>query len=61
MSTKTVFLDFEQPIARLMDKIEELGHVQEGSSEMDIAEEIERLQIKRVGLTQQIYNKLTAW
>ena len=58
---KTIFLDFEQPIAKLIDKIEELGHVQDGSSEMDIGDEIERLQAKRVNLTQQIYNKLNAW
>ncbi|HVC49886.1 MAG TPA: acetyl-CoA carboxylase carboxyltransferase subunit alpha [Burkholderiales bacterium] len=58
---KTIFLDFEQPIAKLMDKIEELGHVQDGSSEMDISEEISRLETKRLGLTEQIYSKLTAW
>ena len=53
------FLDFEQPIAELEAKIEELRHV--GSdSDINISEEIERLQVKSRELTKGIFSKLTA-
>lgn len=39
---KTTFLDFEQPIAELEGKIEELRTMQEESG-VDISEEVERL------------------
>ena len=42
---KTTFLDFEQPIAELESKIEELRFVQDDSA-LDISEEIRRLQKK---------------
>ncbi|HEY0337330.1 MAG TPA: acetyl-CoA carboxylase carboxyltransferase subunit alpha [Burkholderiales bacterium] len=57
---KTTFLDFEQPIAELEGKIEELRYVQDDSA-LDISEEIARLQKKSQGLTKDIYGKLTAW
>ena len=41
---KLTFLDFEQPIAELEAKIEELSEVQ-GDPALDISEEIERLRI----------------
>ena len=54
------FLDFEQPIAELEAKIEELGHV--GSdSKVNIAEEIARLQKKSRQLTTTIFASLTPW
>ena len=55
---KPVFLDFEQPIAELTNKIEELRYVQ-GESAVDITEEINRLQKKSNDLTKSIYAKLT--
>ena len=55
---KPVFLDFEQPIAELNKKIEELRFVQ-GESAVDISDEIERLQKKSNELTKSIYAKLT--
>ncbi|WP_274585492.1 acetyl-CoA carboxylase carboxyltransferase subunit alpha [Neisseria leonii] len=55
---KPVFLDFEQPIAELNNKIEELRFVQ-GESALDISEEIARLQKKSRELTKSIYGKLT--
>ena len=58
--TKTTFLDFEQPIAELETKIEELRFVQDDSA-VDISEEIERLQKKSQGLLKDIYAKLTPW
>ena len=57
---KTTFLDFEQPIAELETKIEELRFVQDDSA-VDISEEIERLQKKSQGLLKDIYAKLTPW
>ena len=57
---KTTFLEFEQPIAELETKIEELRYVQDDSA-LDISEEIGRLQRKSQALTRDIYGKLTAW
>jgi acetyl-CoA carboxylase carboxyl transferase subunit alpha len=57
---KTTFLDFEQPIADLESKIEELRFVQDDSA-VDISEEISRLEVKRQALTKDIYAKLTPW
>jgi acetyl-CoA carboxylase carboxyl transferase subunit alpha len=59
-SVKTTFLDFEQPIADLESKIEELRFVQDESA-VDISEEISRLEVKRQALTKDIYAKLTPW
>jgi acetyl-CoA carboxylase carboxyl transferase subunit alpha len=57
---KTTFLDFEQPIAELEAKIEELRFVQDDSA-VDISEEISRLTKKGHTLTRDIYAKLTPW
>ena len=57
---KTTFLDFEQPIAELEARIEELRYVQDDSA-VDISEEISRLQKKSSTLTRDIYGKLSAW
>lgn len=57
---KTTFLDFEQPIAELEAKIEELRFVQDDSA-LDISEEIKRLSKKSQKLTEDIYGKLSAW
>jgi len=57
---KTTFLDFEQSIADLESKIEELRFVQDDSA-VDIAEEIGRLEKKSAQLTKDVYAKLTPW
>lgn len=57
---KINFLDFEQPVAELEAKIEELRFVQDDSA-LDISEEIRRLQKKSQTLTKDIYAKLNAW
>ena len=57
---KATFLDFEQPIAELEAKIDELRYVQDDSA-VDISEEIQRLQKKSQALTRDIYAKLTPW
>jgi acetyl-CoA carboxylase carboxyl transferase subunit alpha len=57
---KSTFLEFEQPIADLQAKIEELRFVHEDSA-VDISDEINRLQKKSQLLTKEIYGKLSAW
>jgi acetyl-CoA carboxylase carboxyl transferase subunit alpha len=57
---KQTFLDFEQPIAELQQKIDELRYVHEDSA-VDISDEIARLTKKSQQLTKDIYSKLTAW
>ena len=57
---KQTFLDFEQPIAELQQKIDELRYVHEDSA-VDISDEITRLSKKSQLLTKEIYAKLTAW
>src|SRR5689334_5771303 len=54
------FLDFEQPIAELEAKIEELRHVT-SDSEVNIHDEIARLQAKSRQLTSSIFASLTPW
>jgi acetyl-CoA carboxylase carboxyl transferase subunit alpha len=57
---KTTFLDFEQPIAELEARIEELRYVQDDSA-VDISEEIQRLTRKSQALTKEIYARLSPW
>ncbi|GAB3185930.1 acetyl-CoA carboxylase carboxyltransferase subunit alpha [Hydrogenophaga aquatica] len=57
---KKNFLDFEQPIAELETKIEELRYVQSESA-VDITEEIDQLSKKSLQLTKDIYSSLTPW
>ena len=54
------FLDFEQPIAELEAKIEELRYVGD-DAEININEEIGRLQAKSKSLTESIFSNLDAW
>jgi len=54
------FLDFEQPIAELQAKIEELRLVGD-DNEINIQEEIEKLEGKSRSLTASIFSKLTPW
>jgi len=54
------FLDFEQPIAELEAKIEELRLVG-NDNEINITEEIEKLRLKSDRLTEKIYSGLTPW
>ena len=57
---KTTFLDFEQSIAELETKLEELRCVQDDSS-LDISKELSLLQKKSEKLTQDTYAQLTPW
>ena len=58
--SKKHFLEFEQPIAELEGKIEELRYVQNESA-VDISDEIERLDEKSQQLTKDIYSNLSPW
>jgi acetyl-CoA carboxylase carboxyl transferase subunit alpha len=54
------FLEFEQPIAELEAKIDELRFVGD-DSEVNISDEIARLKVKSDALTRSIFSDLTAW
>jgi len=54
------FLDFEKPIAELEGKIEELRHLVDGG-ELNIADEVTKLQAKADKLLAQTYSKLSPW
>ena len=54
------YLDFEQPIAELEDKIEELRQVG-NDTDINITEEISKLRNKSTSLTESIFNNLKAW
>lgn len=54
------FLEFEQPIAELEAKIEELRLVGSGS-EVNISEEVGKLQEKSISLTESIFKNLSSW
>jgi acetyl-CoA carboxylase carboxyl transferase subunit alpha len=57
---KVTFLDFEQSVSELENKIEQLRYVQDDSA-LDISDEIGRLQKKSQSLTKDIYAKLSPW
>jgi acetyl-CoA carboxylase carboxyl transferase subunit alpha len=54
------FLDFEQPIAELQAKIEELRYMGRDTA-LDIGEEVSHLEKKSEDLTRQIFSALTPW
>ncbi|MFO8003773.1 acetyl-CoA carboxylase carboxyltransferase subunit alpha [Thioalkalivibrio sp.] len=54
------FLDFEQPIAELEAKIQDLRFVSD-DAEVNIQEEIQRLEEKCLALTESIFSKLKPW
>lgn len=55
----TKFLDFEKPIADLEGKIEELRHI--SGRDLNIVDEVARLQNKADKLLRQTYQTLTPW
>jgi acetyl-CoA carboxylase carboxyl transferase subunit alpha len=57
---KSSFLEFEQPVAELEERIESLRFVQDDSA-VDIAEEIDRLRSKSQSLLKETYGKLSPW
>jgi acetyl-CoA carboxylase carboxyl transferase subunit alpha len=64
MSARAVnpnYLDFEQPIAELEAKIEELQLIGEENDKLNISDELMRLRDKSTKLTEKIYADLTPW
>jgi acetyl-CoA carboxylase carboxyl transferase subunit alpha len=57
---KISYLEFEQPIADVEAKIEQLRFAQDDSA-VDISEEIARIEAKSQSLAKDIYAKLTPW
>ncbi len=55
------FLDFEQPIEELNQKIEALRMVSGGDSQLNLSEEIARLQTKSIELTEHVFARLEPW
>jgi acetyl-CoA carboxylase carboxyl transferase subunit alpha len=60
MKMKMSFLDFEQPIAELEAKIEELRFIGD-DAKVNISEEIQKLKAKSKALTESIFSSLTDW
>jgi acetyl-CoA carboxylase carboxyl transferase subunit alpha len=60
MKPMRTFLDFEKPIAELEGKIAELRHLS-STSDLDIAQEVRRMQAKLEALLKQTYSRLTPW
>jgi acetyl-CoA carboxylase carboxyl transferase subunit alpha len=54
------FLDYEQPIAELEAKIDELRYMS-NDSDLNITEEIQKLKEKSASLTKSIFASLTPW
>ncbi|CAI8192234.1 MAG: Acetyl-coenzyme A carboxylase carboxyl transferase subunit alpha [Marinobacterium sp. xm-d-530] len=55
------YLDFEQPIADLEAKINELKHVGEDNESINLSDEVSRLREKSHSLTRSIFSDLSAW
>ncbi|WP_392340057.1 acetyl-CoA carboxylase carboxyl transferase subunit alpha [Moritella marina] len=55
------FLDFEQPIAELQAQIDELKLVSENSDDVDLQDEISRLEKKNAELTKKIFSDMKPW
>jgi len=55
------FLDFEQPIAELEAKIQELRMVGADNDDINLSDEIARLEVKSKQLTKEVFSRLTPW
>src|SRR5881396_3527957 len=55
------YLDFEKPVAELEAKVEELRAAAPGGDPAEIAEEIERLELKAGQALKELYGELTPW
>ena len=55
------FLSYEQPIAELEAKIDELRYMSSDSDDLNLTEEIQKLQDKSVEMTRSIFSSLTPW
>tara|TARA_B110000046_G_scaffold24880_1_gene24067 strand:- start:448 stop:1407 length:960 start_codon:yes stop_codon:yes gene_type:complete len=55
------FLSYEQPIAELEAKIDELRYMSSDTDDLNLTEEIQKLQDKSVEMTRSIFSSLTPW
>ena len=58
---KQTYLDFEQPLAELQTKIDELTELHHGVDQLDVSDEVKKLTQKLADLNKSIYAKLTPW
>ena len=58
---KQTYLDFEQPLALLQAKIEELSELHHGIDKLDVSDELKKLTRKLLELNKSVYAKLTPW
>ena len=58
---KQIYLDFEQPLAELQTKIDELGELHQGVDQLDVSDAIKKLSRKLADLNKAIYSKLNPW
>ncbi|MGL5004331.1 MAG: acetyl-CoA carboxylase carboxyltransferase subunit alpha [Casimicrobium sp.] len=58
---KQHYLDFEQPIAELQSKIDELTELHNGVDQLDVSDELKKLRRKLADLNKSIFAKLTPW
>ena len=58
---KQIYLDFEQPLAELQSKIDELRELHHGVDQLDVSDELKKLTKKLADLNKAIYSKLNPW
>jgi len=58
---KQTYLDFEQPLAALQAKIDELTELHHGIDKLDVSDELKKLKRKLADLNKSVYSKLTPW
>jgi acetyl-CoA carboxylase carboxyl transferase subunit alpha len=58
---KQTYLEFEQPLAELQIKIDELTELHHGVDQLDVSDELKKLTRKLGELNKAIYSKLTPW
>ena len=58
---KQTYLDFEQPLAALQAKIDELTELHHGIDKLDVSDELKKLTRKLADLNKAVYSKLTPW
>ena len=58
---KQIYLDFEQPLAELQSKIDDLSELHHGVDQLDVSGELKKLTKKLADLNKAIYSKLNPW
>ena len=58
---KQIYLDFEQPLAELQSKIDEIRERHHGVDQLEVSDELKKLTRKLADLNKAIYSKLNPW